>query len=171
MTSRPLSIDDIEDGDTISGEDLYRLKGLEGELDEPVKPKVERKHPERDFQEGVAEEAKLAEWPPHLTYHTFDSRGSQRGYPDLSMAWPEQHRGLKAELKVTPNKPRQSQILMLEAWDAVEGVECYLWYPEDRDEIISILGGYPSLDFRFKADAIGWRRWRYWLDHFEELRP
>ena len=75
MTSRPLSIDDIEDGDTISGEDLYRLKGLEGELDEPVKPKVERKHPERDFQEGVAEEAKLAGWPPHLTYHTFDSRG------------------------------------------------------------------------------------------------
>lgn len=90
---------------------------------------------ETDFRESIQGFAKLFGW---MYYHTHDSRRSPEGFPDLVLVKPP--RFIVAECKVGDNKPTQQQEDWLSASAACPGVETYLWYPDDWDEIERVLG-------------------------------
>jgi hypothetical protein len=64
-------------------------------------------------------------------------QGDGKGFPDLLLI--RGKRIVVAELKVGANKPTSEQEQWLTAFlDA--GVESYVWYPVDFDEILEVLG-------------------------------
>ena len=74
-------------------------------------------------------------------YHTFDSRRSAAGFPDLVLV---RDLVIFAELKRVGEKPRPSQVEWLS--DLAEaGAETYVWTIDDLDEITRILGRRPTL--------------------------
>jgi hypothetical protein len=79
-----------------------------------------------------------------LQYHTFDSRHSAEGFPDLWLVRepPRIARLVVAELKVGRNRPTAAQMRWIAALTAA-GIEAYIWYPDDFDEIVKILAGPP----------------------------
>lgn len=92
---------------------------------------------EASFQGAVAEYAHLMGW---LTYHTYDSRRSAKGYPDLTLV--RDGRLVFAELKTERGRvsPEQQQ------WfDALlrTGVEVYIWRPSDWETIFEVLKREP----------------------------
>jgi hypothetical protein len=94
---------------------------------------------EKQFQAAVVEYAELTGW---LVYHTFDSRRSNPGYPDLTMV-----RGgelLFVELKTEKGRLSVAQRDWLAALEAVAGwptdaVEVFTWRPSDWPEIEMVL--------------------------------
>lgn len=70
-------------------------------------------------------------------YHTFDSRRSQGGFPDLLLVKPG--RLVVAELKRDGGEPTPEQALWLEAFRQVPGAEVYLWRPGGWSEIERVL--------------------------------
>ncbi len=89
---------------------------------------------EKAFQARVVAYARRCGWT--LIYHTYDSRRSQEGFPDLLML-----RGKKiivAELKVPPNAATEAQLRWLDGFRAAK-VPAYLWTPEDWAEIVKVL--------------------------------
>jgi len=94
---------------------------------------------EKQFQSTVLQLAKLCGWE---AYHTYDSRRSQPGFPDLVLAKPKVL--LFAELKVDSNKLTLAQ----RKWatllgdlqnEQVNPVYYRLWMPEHQEEIEKIL--------------------------------
>ena len=88
---------------------------------------------EKKFQQQVLQIAKLHRW---ATYHTFDSRRSNAGFPDLVLV--RAHRLIFAELKSEKGKESIAQ----ESWRQIlkqTTAEAYLWRPSMMDEIIRIL--------------------------------
>lgn len=83
-------------------------------------------------QKTIVQLATLCGW---LGYHTFDSRRSAGGFPDLVLT---RDRVLYAELKKQGEKPRPDQIVWLDAL-ASAGAEVYVWTIDDLDEVKSIL--------------------------------
>lgn len=99
---------------------------------------------EKAFQAQIVELAGLL---GYLTYHTYDSRRSTSGFPDLVMVRPEGRPGrprrvLFAELKVGRGRvtPAQHQWL---ATLAAAGAEAYCWFPEDWHVIEHVLSRGP----------------------------
>lgn len=91
---------------------------------------------EKVSMQQVLDLATLQGW---LTYHTYDSRRSSPGFPDVVMV-----RGkhlLFAELKSEKGKFSQPQKQWLEALAKVETVSSHLWKPHDFDEIMVVLKG------------------------------
>jgi hypothetical protein len=88
---------------------------------------------ETEFQSEVVKAAKKRGWK---SYHTKDSRGSERGWPDLVLARPP--RIVFAELKRTGKNPTPEQIEWLDTLDAC-GQEAYVWRPEDMAEVLEVL--------------------------------
>lgn len=107
---------------------------------------------EKDVQSMIVELAGLHGW---RVYHTFDSRRSAAGFPDLMLV---RERIVFAELKRAGEKPRRDQVEWLDAL-ARSGAEVYLWTIDDLVEIGRILA------------------WRWWFDgeglfgDKRELRP
>jgi hypothetical protein len=66
-------------------------------------------------------------------YHTFDSRRSAPGYPDLVIAKPG--RLIVAELKVGRNKPTPAQEKWLRLYESIPGVRVFRWRETDWSEI------------------------------------
>ena len=95
---------------------------------------------EDDFLAAVIELATLCHW---LVYHTYDSRRSQAGFPDLVLVKPDKL--IFAELKTTKGaiRPAQRKWLDTLATMAIEQsqVEIYLWRPDDWDGIVKIIAG------------------------------
>jgi len=85
---------------------------------------------ERTFQAAIVELARLAGW---RTYHTFDSRRSESGFPDLCMT--RGGRLLAVELKAMKGKVSLAQREWLAALASCPGVEVHIWRPGDWDEI------------------------------------
>lgn len=85
---------------------------------------------EKAFQQQVVG---LARYSGFRVYHTFDSRRSEPGFPDLVMI--RAPRVLFAELKAGRGKTSPAQDVWLEALSRCPGVEVYLWRPDDIDEI------------------------------------
>lgn len=96
----------------------------------PVSEKVS----EKQFQAQVLQLVRLSGW---LCYHTFDSRRSQRGFPDLVLVRPPAL--LFAELKSEGGKLRPEQEAWLKALGGCESVEARLWRPGDWKEIAEML--------------------------------
>ena len=90
-------------------------------------------HEVKDFQPLIIMMARLLGW---LVYHTYDSRRSQPGFPDLVLV-----RGTRlifVELKRAKGKLTDAQ----EEWGAAlqqTAAEYYVWRPDDLEEIEKIL--------------------------------
>ena len=88
---------------------------------------------EKEFMAHVVELAKFKGW---LVYHTYDSRRSEPGFPDLCMV--RRSRLVFAELKNERLRLTDAQ----KEWKArlvQAGQEMYLWRPSDWDEIVEVL--------------------------------
>ena len=87
---------------------------------------------EKAFQSDVMRVAKMLGW---LCYHTYDSRRSASGFPDLVLV---RERVLFRELKVGKNKLSQSQELWRDSiMDA--GGDWAEWRETDMDDIVADL--------------------------------
>ena len=89
---------------------------------------------ERELQDKVIELAHVTGW---LTYHTYDSRRSERGFPDLVLVRPP--RMVVAELKAERGHLTDDQAVWMRALGECPGVEAYVWRPSDWDEIVRVL--------------------------------
>ena len=105
-----------------------------------LKPKIrKRRWPyilEKDFQQTLIAYAQLAGW---TIYHTYDSRRSEAGFPDLTMV--RGNRLIFAELKSHKGKLTKEQEAWLKQLSEVPSVEAYLWRPLDWPEIEKVLRG------------------------------
>jgi hypothetical protein len=81
---------------------------------------------ERQLQAAVVELARMLGW---LVYHTYDSRRSLEGFPDLVMAHPRSGALLFAELKTARGKATPEQLEWLRVL-ALRGA-AFLWRPAD----------------------------------------
>ena len=70
-------------------------------------------------------------------YHTFDSRRSVGGFPDLALVRPP--RVIFAELKRQNGRVAVPQQMWGDDLNHCGGVEYYLWRPSDWDEIVEVL--------------------------------
>lgn len=87
---------------------------------------------EQDFQRRIIALANAHGW---LVYHTYDSRRSEPGFPDLVMA---RDRLIFAEVKTAFGRATREQTFWLQRL-AEAGAEAYLWRPSDWDDICAIL--------------------------------
>lgn len=88
---------------------------------------------EQEFQQTLIEFATLKGW---LVYHTYDSRKSSFGFPDMVLT-----NGIKtvfAELKSSLGDLSAEQYEWLYNLQ-MSGEEAFLWTPEDWDEILEVL--------------------------------
>jgi len=95
---------------------------------------------EKAFQQTVIDYAHLL---GYLVYHTYDSRRSAFGFPDLVILGRREHgkpsRCIFAELKSEKGKTSPAQEAWLMELRACPGVECYVWRPRDWQEIVRVL--------------------------------
>lgn len=89
---------------------------------------------EKDWSQTVYDAARSLGW---RAYRVLRSRGSTPGVPDLLMLRPP--RLLFAELKDERSEPTAAQVAWLEELGTVEGVETYLWRPQDWDDVLEVL--------------------------------
>jgi len=92
---------------------------------------------ETQFLRSVVSIAEDGGW---LVYHTYDSRRSQAGFPDLVMT--RAGRTIFAELKSQKGRIKAAQQEWLDALDKTEGLEVFLWRPSDMDEVVKNLMGH-----------------------------
>ena len=85
---------------------------------------------ERDFQRQVVLLAELMGW---YVYHTYDSRRSNPGFPDLVLV--RTPCVVFAELKREKGRVTPAQREWADELSRCSGVEYYLWRPSDWDEI------------------------------------
>ena len=98
---------------------------------------------ERGFQTLVLELARIVGW---RCYHTFNSRRSAPGYPDLCLV-----RGnvcIFAELKTDIGRVTKDQTAWLAALSAVPGIQAVVWRPCDWPTIETTLK--KQMDYREK---------------------
>jgi hypothetical protein len=89
---------------------------------------------ERDWQQRVVDLARLRRW---RTYHVFDSRRSEPGWPDLVML--REARCVVAELKSEHGRLTTAQEVWLTAFRQVPAVEVFVWRPADWQTVIGVL--------------------------------
>jgi hypothetical protein len=81
---------------------------------------------EDELEANIRELGAVTGWA--MIYHTRDSRGSDRGFPDLVMVNPRQRRILYSELKTETGKPSRYQLDVITIlMDA--GAEATIWRP------------------------------------------
>lgn len=86
---------------------------------------------EETLQHHCLQLAGLLGW--ELTYHTLDSRGSGKGFPDLVLVHPEKKRVLWLELKAEGERAKPEQVRWAEALTAC-GQEHHFVWPSDYHE-------------------------------------
>ena len=87
---------------------------------------------EKDFQAQIAE---LVGVLGGIVYHTYDSRRSSPGFPDLVIVTRDR-RLIFAELKVGKSKPTGDQWAWLRA---LPDHQAYLWRPNDWHDVLRII--------------------------------
>lgn len=86
---------------------------------------------EAEFQQAIKEYAMLNGW---IFYHTRNSLGSDKGFPDTALVRPGDALIL-AELKTLKGRPTPEQKDWLLSLGQVTRVETYLWKPDNWDFI------------------------------------
>jgi len=89
---------------------------------------------EKEFLQQVRELANLCGW---LVYHTYDSRRSPEGFPDLVLVRGNQI--IFAELKGEKGRVRPEQRMWLDALEKARKAEVCLWRPSDWSKIVEVL--------------------------------
>jgi len=92
---------------------------------------------ETQFLKSVVSVAEDGGW---LVYHTYDSRRSQAGFPDLVMT--RAGRTIFAELKSQKGRIKAAQQNWLDELRKTKGLEVFLWRPSDMDEVVKNLMGH-----------------------------
>ena len=90
---------------------------------------------ERAFTDSIKRAARTFGWK---CYHTFDSRRSSPGYPDLTLV--RNGRLIFAELKMPRGRLSDYQRGWINELQEA-GQEIHVWKPENWDEILDILQG------------------------------
>ena len=112
---------------------------------------------EKDFQAAVQDAAHLLGW---LTYHTYDSRHSAPGFPDLVLV---RERVLFRELKTDKGRVTAAQQHWIDRLSAA-GADAGVWRPADWEQIMGELQ-YASIETsparmgeseRQQTDVRGW---------------
>ena len=87
---------------------------------------------ERQLQEAIIEAAELHRW---MVYHTYDSRRSKAGFPDLMMV--RDGVLLALEMKTESGRLTPEQTEWIDALQSVPGVKAALVRPRDLDRLIT----------------------------------
>lgn len=100
---------------------------------------------EAQFQAVIASYAELQGWK---VFHQGDSRSCTHGhgYPDLTLISQRENRIVFAEIKRNDGQPTIEQVqyaALILSLD-MPGVEYYLWYPKDIDEVREVLKARPE---------------------------
>lgn len=75
----------------------------------------------------------------HLVYHTYDSRRSEPGFPDLTIVHPE--RGVVfAELKTADGRLSRAQKTWIATLEQA-GARVFVWRPDDWQTIEAVANG------------------------------
>lgn len=90
---------------------------------------------EKDLQDKIIKLARLLGW---RVYHTYDSRRSAHGFPDLVLV--RRGRLIFAELKTDKGRITRDQQVWLNDLVAT-AAEPYVWRPRDWDQIVETLKG------------------------------
>jgi hypothetical protein len=90
---------------------------------------------ERDFQQQVVD---LATAYGFRHFHPLRMRGSDPGWPDLTLVKPP--RIVYCELKVGRNRLTPAQEEWIALLSACREVEAHVWRPADFDELVAVLG-------------------------------
>lgn len=106
---------------------------------------------EKEFQSRVERYAKITGW---LFYHTFSSRRSTSGFPDVTLCHPNRET-LFAELKSDVGKPTDAQREWLLSLAASGQIAC-LWRPKHLDDIARYLAGETTCPPGIVAEGNGW---------------
>lgn len=89
---------------------------------------------EAQLQDTIVTAARLHGW---ASYHTRDSRGSDRGFPDLVLVHPR-HGVYFAELKSARGRVTADQRAWLDQLRRADA-HTFLWRPEHLDEVLGLL--------------------------------
>ena len=89
---------------------------------------------EKRWLDDVVEIAQLFGWS---AYHTFDSRRSAPGFPDLILCRPP--RLLAVELKSERGRITPTQQAWLNDLDQCTEIRTHVWRPADRDQVLAEL--------------------------------
>lgn len=95
--------------------------------------------PERTFQARIVRLAREYGW---LVYHTFDSRHSPAGFPDLVLAKPGQPL-LCLELKTVAGKVSLEQRQWLHVLGKATGILAQVYHPADYPALVALLSAKP----------------------------
>ena len=92
---------------------------------------------EKAWMQTVVSAARMLGWH---TYHTHDSRRSDKGFPDLVLVHPD-HGLIFAELKTEKGRVRPEQ------WEWIwrlekAGERVFVWRPSYWDEVQAVLNGW-----------------------------
>ena len=93
--------------------------------------RVSEKDGEARLQHQIVTVARLHGW--RFVYHTFDSRRSQPGFPDLVML--RDNRGFAIEVKVERGKVTRAQEGWLDAFALIPGFEAWVVRPSNFAEL------------------------------------
>ena len=91
---------------------------------------------EAEWTAKIRETATLYGW---FSYHTHNSKFSEKGWPDFVLGHPRRHRTIFAELKTETGKLSDAQRVWLTHLTAC-GFETALWRPSDMDTVLAVLG-------------------------------
>jgi hypothetical protein len=91
---------------------------------------------EAEWTAKIREIAALYNW---FTYHTHNSKFSEKGWPDFVLGHPRRRRTIFAELKTETGKLSDAQRVWLTHLTAC-GFETALWRPSDMDTVLAVLG-------------------------------
>lgn len=97
---------------------------------------IDRHVSEQAWMRQVIDAARLLGW---TAYHTYDSRRSTQGFPDLVLV---RDRVIFAELKVAGGRVSHYQRRWLELLRRA-GAETYIWYPDDWPKVEHVLRRLP----------------------------
>lgn len=89
---------------------------------------------ETELQRQIVDLAKAFKW---WVYHTYDSRKSTPGFPDLVLIRPP--RVIFAELKSDAGRLTAEQANVLELLRQCGQVESYIWRPKDWATLVDVL--------------------------------
>lgn len=90
---------------------------------------------ENGFMGWVEQLATVKGW---VWWHDLESKKNPAGYPDLHLMRPPQY--LIVELKTNKGRVTPEQKAWLAGLRAC-GIDCRVWRPRDRDEVLDALGG------------------------------